>query len=460
MADKQLENPKTNPLDEHELHLRRGEHLTPYGPIQEWESRLMKFSRGFKTTLLDGQKWKWFLGKLWHFTGIPGKTILEIVQILGVAGIAIIIGFFGKSFNTNIQQAAESLKTAFETSKYTHETLEKYIDAITTITATKGLPVSAFENAPEARTLIAHVDPTTLIATAKAKTLTTLFLMQADPTRRDALLYFLREAQLSRRNDRYQLLQGLELPGIDLSEAELTEADLRKTVLVKAKLQGARLAGANLTGSRLERADLSEAALTKADLSGAIAPYANFKKATLRGATLQGINLEQANLEGADLTRTLPPHPLETDLSNSQLRGASLEGAKLQQANLTGAKLGLPEIELSKEEQRNFRFYTNLKNANLEGADLTDADLTGADLTGADLKSANLTGAKLAELKDSAKADLTGADLGGATYEPEILNNAILCNTHMTGGGVSNRDCWWNKILNVVNLGESSSLRK
>jgi hypothetical protein len=167
----------------------------------------MKFSRGFKTTLLDGKKWKLCWKGFCKWTGIPGKTGLEILQVIGTGTVVLLLG---SVINANVQNATETFKTAFETSKYTHETLERYIDAITKIRTGEGheLPTGASENTAKAKTLIVPEDSQALISTAKAKTLTTLFLLQADPTRRNALLFFLRESKLCCKEDQWLLLQN------------------------------------------------------------------------------------------------------------------------------------------------------------------------------------------------------------------------------------------------------------
>jgi uncharacterized protein YjbI with pentapeptide repeats len=382
----------------------------------------MKFSRGFKTTLLDGQKWKLRLCAFWTWTGFPGKTLLEILQIIGMATVVGIVGGF---ITKSVQEGTESIKIALETSKYTQENLNNYIEAIGTIITENKMNES-------------------YKGIAKAKTLTTLILMQSDPTRKNALLFFLKESDLccneKETDNKVNLLQGLKLPGIDLSKAELTRADLSNTDLLGAKLIEARLAGANLQGSNLDNADLSKAILYQADLSSTTekgqtsATYAILKGAELLGANLEKINLDQANLEEADLSLV---GEKRTNLRGASLRGASLERANLQGANLEDAQLGKPKNkpeDVPEEQRKNFRHFTNLRYANLKNANLTNANLTNADLT--------------------------GADLSGATLEPNILTDAKLCKTTMKDGGVSNRDCWWNKLLNFVNLGESSSLKK
>ena len=97
---------------------------------------------------------------------------------------------------------------------------------------------------------------------------------------REAIISFIREADLQWANLRWADLEGANLEGANLCKVDLAEADLRG-----ADLRGADLEGADLYGAYLQGADLR---------------WANLQKADLRKANLRGADLEGADLEGAD----------------------------------------------------------------------------------------------------------------------------------------------------------------
>jgi uncharacterized protein YjbI with pentapeptide repeats len=166
-------------------------------------------------------------------------------------------------------------------------------------------------------------------------------------------------------------------------------------------------------------------------LSGANLNGANLSGANLNGANLNGAILNGANLSGADLNRAIL---IGAILNKADIRGAKLKDAKLSKADLNGIDLR----------------GADLSEADLVSTNLRDADLSGANLFCADLSSANLSGAKLSST-DLGDADLNGANLfcvdlssanlSGANVYLRQLDQAILCNTTLPDGTVSNRDC-------------------
>ena len=165
------------------------------------------------------------------------------------------------------------------------EALQAYLDQMSTLLLERDLRSSikddATEDSQEARTL------------ARARTLTVLSSL--DPSRKAAVMQFLIEADLVRRD----LVQGdLVLhrieghdPIIELSGADLRGIDLTSAVLPYAHLNGADLSHADLSDASLSKADLGDADLSHADLSGA-----NLISADLSDADLSGANLKRANL--------------------------------------------------------------------------------------------------------------------------------------------------------------------
>ncbi|GAB4286563.1 MAG: hypothetical protein Fur0025_19180 [Oscillatoriaceae cyanobacterium] len=183
-----------------------------------------------------------------------------------------------------------------------------------------------------------------------------------------ALVLFLREAPLRRKQYRYQAWRtidgatgvkvsharimalqdlngdGVALKGLDAPGADLVEIHLPKANMSDAKLSKTDFSNANLSDTNLNNADMSEAKLVLTNLSGANLSFAKLNQA----------NLSSANLSGANL--------ICTDFSKANLSGANLSWARLGGANLDG---------------------TYLMGANLKGAQVTSAELRGAFLEGA-----------------------------------------------------------------------------
>ncbi|MEQ8463648.1 pentapeptide repeat-containing protein [Coleofasciculus sp. E1-EBD-02] len=151
-------------------------------------------------------------------------------------------------------------------------------------------------------------------------------------------------------------------------------------------------------------------------------------------------------LKDADTVRQL----LETNsCMGCDLREVNLEDAKLKGANLRGANLRLAQlsrVELSRADLVNVILRnadlmeaslvdTNLSNADLRDTNLIDSFLTRANLSNALLENANLTNAYLKG------ANLEGANLQGANLDGADWRDAILCQTTLADGTVSNRDC-------------------
>ena len=132
---------------------------------------------------------------------------------------------------------------------------------------------------------------------------------------------------------------------------------------------------------------------------------------SLRGANLIEANLQRADLFGANLQR-------------ADLFGANLFGANLQRANLFGVIL----------------VTSILVDANLVEANLRRANLEKASLFRADLRRANLVEANLEEA-DLQRAYLMEANLQRANLEGASLEGAQFCDTIMSDGSESDRDC-------------------
>lgn len=112
--------------------------------------------------------------------------------------------------------------------------------------------------------------------------------------------------------------------------------------------------------------------------------------------------LKYKNLKNLDLS--------QSDFSYTSFHGSSLDGSDLRDAILVGAEFDMGSIA----------------GADLRGADLTDAFLPLARIHGADLRGATLFNVNLQYSDGAASAR---------------LDDALLCNTQLPDGTVSNRDC-------------------
>ena len=229
----------------------------------------------------------------------PGKTLWDLLQLLGVLAIPVIVGF-GAAWFTRTQQLrdqeheklqrerdqeaariqhdrdqqlaeqrAESERKAAEQQaelerEITHDnqretSLQAYIDKMSDLLLEKHLRESKPED--EVRTI------------ARVRTLTVL--PRLDPTRKGSVLPFLREAGL--------IYNGRDRSIINLYGASLVGANLQNIILQNVDLGGANLQRANLQDANLEGADMQVANLRGADLQGAILVGANLQKASLVG---------------------------------------------------------------------------------------------------------------------------------------------------------------------------------
>jgi uncharacterized protein YjbI with pentapeptide repeats len=102
----------------------------------------------------------------------------------------------------------------------------------------------------------------------------------------------------------------------------------------------------------------------------------------------------------------------------------------------------------------------DFRGANLQNTDFSDAILIGTNFESADLRKANLRGVRFidADINTTNNINLTGTNLSDAillhaVYKDTQLENAILCNTILRDGLISNRDC-----RGTSNLNENESI--
>lgn len=219
----------------------------------------------------------------------------------------------------------------------------------------------------------------------QAKTVGVLKILEGDREKQQRAIYFLRGSNLLGPKNQSGIFNKANLAELDLNGVELVNTDFR--------------------GADLRKAILNKVAMNRSDLT-----EANLGQAKLKGAYLYSVNLTGASL-------------IEADLSNAILERAQL----LCQQNKEGKKCA------------------NLTSANLEGANLTGTNLKGADLTEAKLRGANLEKADLTNAYHRAKLDLESPKIYLNNEYDDILQGTHLCNTVMSDGKLSSRDCPTNK---------------
>ena len=318
---------------------------------------------GFLAIIFAG----YLLGLQW--TGIPGKSLWDWMQLLIVPGVLALGGLLytrvqeGRDETLADKRAQIEREIALDNQR--ESALQKYIDDMSQLLLHENLRGS--EEVFEAHLI------------ARARTLT--ILRRLDGVRKATVLKFLYEAGLLHREKKIVDLEGADLARIDLVEADLDYVNL----------SGANLTSADLTGASLNNALLDDANLSQAILKDADVKDARLEHAKLIRADLTNVRFNLADLKGADLT-------------NADLKGVTLWRADLGEAKLAGARLTDANLMGSR-----------LVYANLAGADLTNANLgtflppgsdkrfnkgllpTGADLTNANLENANFEGADLRE---------------------------------------------------------------
>ncbi len=194
-------------------------------------------------------------------------------------------------------------------------------------------------------------------------------------------------------------IQGARLPGkSDLSYFFFDNSQLDYVAIpIGSKLIRARICNSDVRGAFMDGVDLSDS-----DLSGSALEHIIFRKATLNKTRFLGSRLACANF--IEVTAR------EANFNQAKSRRASFSRANLKKANFGSADLR----EASLNE-------TNLREVNFSNANLSQANFKDAKLNGAKLYKANLTDAQ----------DLTHGQ----------LEKALLCQTILPDGTVSNRDC-------------------
>ena len=309
-----------------------------------------------------------------------GKTLWDWLQLAGTVAIPVVLAGGGYMLNQREQQRAEEREKAEQeraAENLREEALQTYFDRISELLLEKNLGQPDMEENP-ARDI------------ARARTLTVLNRLGEDGKRKAAIVRFLHEAELIKKN----------VPIVNLSGADLDMADLRW-----ANLDGVDLSSANLSRANFERAKLDNANLKWTNFSGV-----NFIWSTLIETDLSFANLNYANFTGTILRKIILNR---ADLNYARFIGANLMEGKLTKANFTGADL----------TKANFT-GADLRGAIFTKANLSFAKFTGADLKGADFTEANLTGANFKEVIFTEVDQIKVAknwDDDSVIYDPEFF---------------------------------------
>jgi hypothetical protein len=281
-----------------------------------------------KRTWKRGPRERALRSRVWDRTGLKGKTLWDLLELLIVPLMLVALGFWFTMQQDARQQRLEDqraeLERGIEDQRAQQATLQAYLDQMGTLLLDRDLREA--EEDSDVRRI------------ARARTLVVLEALGSD--RKNRVLRFLGETELIQARPegrppivslKYAVLHDFELTGkqllrdTDLTQAGLTSADLSEAHLEGTDLSGAHLGAADLRGAYLQDAKLSGAYLYDTDLRGAYLSGADLSDAEGRfesGAHMVRTSLDGAHLDGADLTnaRVSEEQPREAD---------SLEGATM-----------------------------------------------------------------------------------------------------------------------------------
>ena len=203
-----------------------------------------------------------------------GKTLWDLLQLLGVIAIPVVVGLGAVWFAAQQARASD----AENTNSQRETVIQGYINSMSELLL-RGYFEEPHAEYERARTI------------ARARTLTILPLL--DGKRKTSLVRFFYESHLMKIIDLHRAdLSHAELHEKDLSHINLSYADLSHTRLTRSRLHAANLSYTRLTSAVVTSADLSEANLQGADLS-----HANLSEADLQGANLHGATVTTQQLE-------------------------------------------------------------------------------------------------------------------------------------------------------------------
>jgi uncharacterized protein YjbI with pentapeptide repeats len=435
--------------------------------------------------------------KICRFTGIRGKTLWNLVELLGAPAALLFAAFH---IEGSIRKEANSIKAENNRQEVLQNALKEIkqtkIAELPTLTErTKDATPNRKRHRqqipfdPVSKDLTGY-GPRVKQTTIRANILTAL--QQLDGRRKGILITFLEEsfliqkislakADLRNANIPFKdlnrtVLKGANLKGADLRESVLQHANLGpftqnfytpgKDIEIPTNLSNANLKNTNMFASNLQQANLSNSDLGGSMLKGINLKGANLNNADLRNADLRLANLTNSNLRNADLRHS--------SLLNSNLRETNIEQAKLKGA-LYSKKTQFPDgFEKDKKQIHKIAPGENLKGVDMSGFIFNNTDLSKANLTRANLNRTHFSGSpsrfQSAQYSPKfyneftgnfftypSKKSLKNTYLNGATLRGANIKNATFSDASLVEANLSNADLS-NTLLHDSNL-EKANLR-
>lgn len=416
--------------------------------------------------------------KICRFTGIRGKTLWNLVELLGAPAAVLFAAFH---IEGSIRKEANSIKAENNRQEVLQNALKEIkqtkIAELPTLTertrdATPNRKIhrQKIPFDPVSKELTGY-GPRVKQTTIRANILTAL--QQLDGRRKGILITFLEEsfliqkislakADLRNANIPFKdlnrtVLKGANLKGADLRESVLQHANLGpftqnfytpgKDIEIPTNLSNANLKNTNMLGSNLQQANLSNSDLGGSMLKGINLKGANLNNADLRNADLRLANLTNSNLRNADLRHS--------SLLNSNLRETNIEQAKLKGA-LYSKKTQFPDgFEKDKKQIHKLAPGENLKGVDMSGFIFDNTDLSKANLTRANLNRTHFSGLPSRFQKNTY---LNGATLRGANIKNATFSDVSLVEANLSNADLSNTSLH-NSNLERANL-RNANLRK
>jgi hypothetical protein len=244
---------------------------------------------------------RYFCHCFWRKTGLPGKTLLDLIQMVG---LPLAILWITNTYNSASQRdslqnvlAQKNLEIDKSADNGRQELLDEYLKDIMTLVKEED-PWDCKEPTKNCK----NWNPDdTAFSIARARTF--IAIQSLDPRRQRLVIQALQSTglntlpngnsrglisgaggSLARANLKGADLEGLNLDRIDLQYANLQGANLVRTSMIRANLKGANLSDARIEKSSLIDANLQDAVLFRASLVCTRLMGADFADAMLSGA--------------------------------------------------------------------------------------------------------------------------------------------------------------------------------
>ncbi len=246
---------------------------------------------------------------------------------------------------------------------------------------------------------------------------------------------------------KFALCSGCDLRNENFSQIvpSFTADSGLQACTVDGSVQNSQLDGANLAHADFTLcASKHDSALNSMTWDGSSLKNVNFTGAILGFSSMQNVDLTGANLKKADLS--------QVDMENSDLTNARLDEASSIPGNMSGGCSTFKKVNFIKASFIRADLCGDFRGADFSGADLKHAKLHGYVVRAKDDPDSDMVGLDMVDplphdFRFGGKINLTDANLAGATIftekalEPGGYAFAILCNTTMPDGKLSNRDC-------------------